>query len=295
MPPVATSLLLRLRGLSLFLRRCALGLFRRLRALSLRMQVACVAAIVLVAVGGWLLLRDSALFSVNQVTIEGLSADAVPAVSEQLDAAARSQTTTDFSVGAVRAAVAADSLITGVRAITHAPHGVTLYVGERMPLARIHVDGQLIPVAADGTVVTGLRAAAHLPTVRSALLPFGGHASDPFVLDALRVLAAAPKPLRARVATVSRASGALTVYLHHGPRLIFGDGALPHAKWDAAAAVLASRRSRGATYIDLVLPWRPAAQVGDPATSLTAAGASPPPLGTAAALSPAVLQLSSST
>jgi hypothetical protein len=35
--------------------------------------------------------------------------------------------------------------------------------------------------------------------------------------------------------------------------------------------VLAAPSSRGATYIDLVLPSRPDAQVGDPATSLTAA------------------------
>jgi hypothetical protein len=98
-----------------------------------------------------------------------------------------------------------------------------------------------------------------------------GRARDSFVLVALRVLGAAPAPLAARVTAVTRAGGALTVYLHRGPRLIFGDGSLPHAKWAAATAVLAAPSARGATYIDLVLPSRPDAQVGDSATSLTAA------------------------
>ena len=60
------------------------------------------------------------------------------------------------------------------------------------------------------------------------------------------------------------------VYLHRGPRLIFGDGALPHAKWDAAAAVLADHWSLGASYVDVRIPSRPAAQVADPNTSVTA-------------------------
>jgi hypothetical protein len=73
--------------------------------------------------------------------------------------------------------------------------------------------------------------------------------------------------LRGRAAAVTIADGALTIYLHRGPRLIFGNYALLHAKWDAAAAVLADPSSRGADYIDLRLPSRPAAQVGDPATA----------------------------
>ena len=87
------------------------------------------------------------------------------------------------------------------------------------------------------------------------------------MLLALRALSDAPAPLRARVGAVTDADGALTIYLHRGPRLIFGNSALLHAKWDAAAAVLADPGSRGASYIDVRLPSRPAAQVADPATT----------------------------
>jgi cell division septal protein FtsQ len=243
----------------------------RLWRLPLRRKLALAVALALVATGGWLILRDSPLFSVNDVTIQGLSPDASPVVTERLLAAARAQTTTDFSAANVRAAVASYSLITGVRAVTHFPHAVTLYVSERLPVARVEIAGHPIPMTADGSPVSGFSRRVHLPTVRSSRRRHGGSSRDPFVLVALRVLGAAPAPLAARVLAVTRAGGALTIYLHRGPRLIFGDGSLPHAKWDAAAAVLAAPSSRGATYIDLVLPSRPDAQVGDRATSLTAA------------------------
>ena len=264
----------------------------RLWRLPLRTKLALGTSFAVIGLCGWLVLRDSALFAVNDVAIVGLSADAMPAVSEQLVAAARSQTTTDFSAGDVRAAVASYSLISGIRASTHFPHGVTLYVGEELPVARIEVGGTGIAVAADGRVITGFSPRAHLATVHSGRLPLGGRTRDRFVLTALRVLNAAPAPLFSRIAAVTRANGALTIYLHHGPRLIFGDGALAHAKWDAAAAVLAARSSRGASYIDLVLPWRPSAQVGDPGTSLSAATAVGAPAEAATALSASVLGVS---
>jgi hypothetical protein len=83
--------------------------------------------------------------------------------------------------------------------------------------------------------------------------------------------------------------------------LIFGDGSLPHAKWDAAAAVLSDHWSIGASYVDVRIPSRPAAQVADPHTTVTASigGASTLTAGglasAATALTPAVLGHSSST
>jgi hypothetical protein len=101
---------------------------------------------------------------------------------------------------------------------------------------------------------------------------------------------------------VTVADGALTIHLHRGPKLIFGNDALPHAKWDAAAAVLADPSSRGASYIDLRLPSRPVAQVADPQTSPTATaaagGSAATPTNAATVstvLDPALIQPSSST
>jgi hypothetical protein len=55
--------------------------------------------------------------------------------------------------------------------------------------------------------------------------------------------------------------------MRNGPDLIFGDATDLEAKWAAAARVLADASSRGATYVDLRLPERPAAG-GLPAQTL---------------------------
>jgi hypothetical protein len=46
-----------------------------------RHKLACLAALPLLGLGGWLVLRDSALFSVDHVRVVGLSRNALPAVS----------------------------------------------------------------------------------------------------------------------------------------------------------------------------------------------------------------------
>jgi cell division protein FtsQ len=270
--------------------------------MQLRHKLACLAAVPLVGVGGWMALRDSSLFSVDHVSVAGLSPNALPAVSSQLLAAAHSQTTTDFSVGALRAAVAQYTLIDDVQAQTQFPHGVRIKVLERRPIALLDVSGHGFPLDAGGRVITGLARHGRLALVRSTHLPSQGRTRDPFVLLALRMLTDAPVPLRRRVAAVTIADGALTIYLHRGPKLIFGNDALPHAKWDSAAAVLADRSSRGASYIDVRLPSRPAAQVADPATSGSAAsatassGTTPTNAATVATvLNPVLIEPSSST
>jgi cell division septal protein FtsQ len=241
-------------------------LIARLRAMSLRRKLICIIAVAVFAIGGWLVLRDSPLFSVDQVEISGLPATVLPQVGADLRAAARRQTTTDFSVGALRAAVAHYSVITQITATTHFPHGVSISVDTRTPVARLDLDHHLVMVDATGALVTGVHL-QHLVVLRTDTRLVRGATRDPFVLVALQIVADAPAALRSRVASVSSVKGLLTVHLRRGPRLIFGNDALPHAKWDSAAAVLADASSRGAAYIDVEVPSRPAAMVADSATS----------------------------
>jgi len=275
-------------------------LLARARATRLRTRLTVLAAVPVVVIGGWLLLRDSALFSVDRVAISGLGADALPVVSEDLLAAARHETTTDFSLGALREAVAPYTVVAGISATTHFPHGLSIDVLERHPIAHLQVGRHWYLLDAGGLVITGALG-RDIAVLRSTALPSGGRTHDGFVLLALGILADAPAPLRRRVVAVTVADGLLVIYLHRGPRLIFGNAALPHAKWDAAAAVLADRSSRGASYIDVQVPSRPAAQVADPATtsSSTDSGASADaPSGAASAftlLDPALVQPSGYT
>jgi cell division septal protein FtsQ len=231
----------------------AARLIARMRAMRLRYKLACLVAVPAIGVLGWMLLRDSPLFSVDQVTLVGLSPDTMPVVQQELLTAARSQTTTDFSVGAL--------------------HSVRIEVVERQPIAHVQVGHHWFLASADGTVVTGARV-GELAVLRSTHLPVSGHARDGFVLMALRILSDAPAPLRRRVVAITAPHGLLTIYLHRGPRLIFGNAVLPHAKWDAVAAVLSVRSSRGASYVDVQVPSRPAAQVADPATTDLQSGGS---------------------
>ena len=275
-------------------------LLAQVRATRLRTRLTVLALVPLVVIGGWLLLRDSGLFSVDRVAISGLSADALPVVSEDLLAAAHQQTTTDFSLGALRAAVAPYTVVAAIDAKTHFPHGLSIEVVERHPLAHLQVGKHWYLLDASGLVVTGAQGRG-LTVLRSSALPKDGRSHDGFILLALGVLADAPAPLRRRVVAVTVADGLLMIYLHRGPKLIFGNAALPHAKWDAAAAVLADPSSRGASYVDVQVPSRPAAQVADPATTTTstAAGANAnAPAGAASVstlLDPALIQPSSYT
>jgi cell division protein FtsQ len=76
----------------------------------------------------------------------------------------------------------------------------------------------------------------------------------------VQVVGLAPEPLRTRIRSVSfKAGSGIVAKLAAGPDLIFGDASRLPAKWMAAARVLAAAGARGASYIDVRLPERPAA------------------------------------
>jgi cell division protein FtsQ len=176
-------------------------------------------------------------------------------------------TTLNMNVGRLRAAVAPFTVVKDVTVKTQFPHGVRIEVVERLPVAALSVGGQRLPVAGNGTVVSGMPAPASVPTLPIATIPPGRRVTDRTTLIELAVLDAAPKLLRAHVAQIGYSARGLTVTLRNGPRLIFGDTTLLHAKWDAAATVLAQPGAHGATYIDVRIPGEPTAQVADPATT----------------------------
>jgi cell division protein FtsQ len=73
------------------------------------------------------------------------------------------------------------------------------------------------------------------------------------------LLAAAPTELRRRVSRVGFGPHGLAARIAHGPILYFGPGSRLRAKWIAAARVLSDYSSKGASYLDLRVPERPAA------------------------------------
>jgi cell division protein FtsQ len=221
--------------------------------------------------GGWLWLRDSSLVAVQNVTVIGLSGDSAPAIRSSLEQTARSMSTLHLRLDRLRTAVSAYTVVKDLKVQTDFPHGLRIDVIEQLPVAALAVDGRRVPVAGNGLVVSGVPAPAAAPTLSVDHLPSSTHVTDRATLTQLAVIDAAPSKLRDRVSRISVGSRGLTVELRDGPPLYFGDTWRVHAKWDAAVRVLADPSAHGATYIDVRIPERPTAQVGDPATSGSAA------------------------
>ncbi len=73
----------------------------------------------------------------------------------------------------------------------------------------------------------------------------GAHLHDRALLGALAVLGAAPPPLGKLVARAYIGPEGLTVAMHNGLLVYFGDATRPHAKWLSLARVLADDKLRG--------------------------------------------------
>jgi cell division protein FtsQ len=194
--------------------------------------------------------------------------------------------TLDVHVDRLRTAVAPYPVVRDVRVSTQFPHGMRIRVVEQIPVATVLVAGRMVPVAGDGTVLHDAQAPPSLPALQLGAPPGGPRLTDATALNAVALLAAAPYPLLAKVSQVSHtAAHGFTVQLRSGPVIYFGDASELAAKWQAAVAVLSDPGSRGAVYIDVTNPQRPAAGAGSGGSAVAASSATSP--ATTGATSPA--------
>lgn len=248
-------------------RRIAQAPTRALAALpptARRWLLIALAVLVVLAAGYRLWLRDSSLVAVEQVTVTGLTTEDAARVRAQLVMAARTMTTLHVQKDELEQSIAAYPVVRALEVSADFPHGLEIRVVEHRPAAM--VDGRA--VAGDGTILRGLPVEGKLPKldVRDDLE--GDRLTAPAALRGARVAGLAPPALRPRLERIDmRSQDGIVVELRDGPELIFGDSSHLHAKWVAAARVLADPDSQGATYIDVRLPGRPAAG-GLPATTL---------------------------
>jgi hypothetical protein len=111
-----------------------------------------------------------------------------------------------------------------------------------------------------------------MPTITLGVTPGGSRLSG-YALSEVRLLAAAPYPLLARIRAASDGpQHGLVADLRNGPSVYFGSAGQLAAKWRAATAVLANAGSAGAVYIDVTDPNRPAAGAGADATAAGTGG-----------------------
>lgn len=235
----------------------------------------------LVALGLYLaVVRDLPAFAVETVGLSGASSGYAPQLERELEAAARSMTTLHVDESRLREVAGRYPAVTTLTTETDFPHGLSVRIVERPPVGLVEgARGKPVPVAADGSLLEGQPVDRPLPSLPGRASS-GRRARRATTASAARLTAAAPRTLAVWLERVRRDQAGWTVELRQGPELRFGSLADLGAKWSAATAVLRSPRARGARYIDLRLPDRPAAGGFPPSpASEPGAGAEAPSAG----------------
>jgi cell division protein FtsQ len=227
-----------------------------------RLRIAVLATLIVLPLlgGGWLWLRHSSLVAVQHVRVSGVYGSDAQAIDAALTSAAKRMSTLDVSTSKLRAAVASYPVVGDVRVHPSFPHGLSIEVVEQPPVATLTAGGVKTAVAADGVVLGEAHTSSSLPTLSSQVqLTPGERVREPALLGALTVLGAAPKALAKSTERAYGGSKGLTLVMHGGLRVYFGDASRPHAKWASLVRVLADPGSAGASYVDVRVPERPAA------------------------------------
>ena len=204
--------------------------------------------------------RNSSFVKVERVTVTGLSTRDASRLRAALTVTGRSMTTLHVDHDRLVRAVQGFPVVRGLEVRADFPHALRIEVVQHAPAALAIANGLRIPVAGDGTLLRGVPVEGRLPELHvSGSLP-ADRLRDRKALRLARVAGGAPAALTRRLDEV-RESGdrGITVEVREGPTLIFGDATRVRAKWAAAARVLADPSARGASYVDLRLPDRPAA------------------------------------
>jgi cell division protein FtsQ len=169
-------------------------------------------------------------------------------------------TTLQMRPAALRAAVASYPVVRELKIAASFPHGLSIRVVEQPPVAALAVAGTKTAVAATGVVLGPRLASGSLPALAGVSLPAPGQRlHNAKLLGAVAVLGAAPSPLVKQVTRAYSSSKGLTLAMHSGLLVYFGDATRSHAKWLSLARLLADASSAGASYVDVRLPERPAA------------------------------------
>jgi cell division protein FtsQ len=217
---------------------------------------ALVTAAILIPAGFWL--RDSSLVSVRHVEVIGASGPEAAQVRQAITDAAQGMSTLHVDKGRLRGAVRNFPIVEGIQVHSDLPHTLEVTVRQHVAVGALSLGSRRVAVAADGTILTGSLTKG-LPLVPVGAPPGGSKLAEARALRLVGLLAAAPAQLRAHISHVGFGPHGLAARISRGPVLYFGPDRRLRAKWLAATRVLADYSSRGATYLDLRVPERPAA------------------------------------
>jgi cell division protein FtsQ len=204
-------------------------------------------------------LRDSSLVAVDKVQVTGLTSTDAASVRLAITREARTMTTLHVDHQALDGAVERFPVVRALEVSPDFPHGLRVHVIEYQPAAIAVSDSGRVPVAGDGKILRGIKPKGNLPTIDVDGAVGGASLTDATAQGAAAVAGYAPAVLRSRIEDVQkRSDDGYVAELRDGPELLFGSASQLRAKWAAAARVLADLEARGATYVDLRIPGRPA-------------------------------------
>jgi cell division protein FtsQ len=233
-----------------------------------RRLAAVLAAFTVLAAVYWLWFRDSSFAQVQSVDVTGVSGPQARAIRSALEAAGLDMTTLHVRTSDLRDAVAEYPVVRAITAQGDFPHKLAIDVQLNLPVAIIQSPSGRKPITADGLLLPDVPIDNSLPVLSTQAALATERITQGRAFDLVRVVGLAPAPLQARLKSVAIRPGVgIVAQIRRGPELRFGDSSRLPAKWMAAARVLAAAGARGATYIDLRLPERPAAG-GLPTTSV---------------------------
>lgn len=219
------------------------------------------AAIALVLVSGYFLwFRDSSLVAVEEVKVEGATANEEE-IGAALVGAAGGMSTLNVDEQKLARAVAGFPTVASIRADAGFPHSLTIIVNERLPVAEAELGGERVAVSADGVVLPGIDVrGAKLPSLDEDASARGGVLTDEGAAQAA-ALGGAPSELRGRIESAAwdPERGGVVVELEGAPELRFGGGEDSELKWRAVAAVLSDPEFGSPAYVDVSVPERPVA------------------------------------
>lgn len=226
-----------------------------------RRLIAAVIALVGVLTTYLVWFRDLSLWQIEKVTVTGLTSADARGIRAALEAEATEMTTLHVRRDRLERAVEGYPVVRGLDVSPDFPSGVRIHVLEQRPAAFLASGRSRVAAAADGSVLEGVPVkAGQLPVVPAPVASPSDKVQHPGTLALLRVAGGAPALLQKRLGQVERDGvRGIVVTIEDGPELIFGAPTQVHEKWAAATRVLADEASRGASYVDLRLPDRPAA------------------------------------
>jgi cell division protein FtsQ len=227
---------------------------RRVDATVWRRRAIAIAVLLVAVIAGYYLwLRDSSLFAVEEVKVEGLSSNQEQ-ISAALAEAADGMTTLHVDDDELRRVASQFPTVATLKTDASLLHSLTITITERLPVARVGEGGGPVAVAADGYLLPGVDAAG-LPPIEGASQ---SGRLDPEGQAQAAIVGAAPPELRERIGSAAWDAelGGVVVEIEGVPELRFGDGSRAEDKWVAVVTTLGGEKPGSPAYIDVSVPER---------------------------------------